>query len=241
MLNSRRFGWGQDGGRAMTKKAGLYGTNRSCQGSGVQRVRKTRSARGNWDVNEAGMSLKINDMRKCHPHQGLWKRWKVGDFALREASEANPRGLTHAVAIRYEDSDPSEPKAVIFLGISRLQRKSARFSVNLNAESVRPIKDWVRILRYCLRSSIKQTGEESWAEGPQVGVGRARNGNPLGQGASASTENQRAASGSKECFTIQTHQVNHRRARWVRQAVPLHVCETRSVNPSEQLREAMED
>jgi len=79
------------------------------------------------------MSLKINEMRKCHPHQGFWRRGEVGDFTSKDAGEANPRGLTHAVAIRYKDSGPSEPKAAIFRGIYRLQRESARFSVNLNA------------------------------------------------------------------------------------------------------------
>src|SRR6516225_8589843 len=91
---------------------------------------------------------------------------EVGDFVSRDAGEANPRGLTHAVAIRYEDSGPSEPKAVIFRGIYRLQRESGRFSVNLNAESVRPIKDSVvGILRYCLCLSINRLDEKSWAEG----------------------------------------------------------------------------
>ena len=66
---------------------------------------------------------------------------EVGDFVLRDASKANPRGLTQAVAIRYKDSGPSEPMAVIFRGIYRLKLKSGCFSVNLNAESVRPIKD----------------------------------------------------------------------------------------------------
>ena len=81
------------------------------------------------------MFVKINDMRKCHPHQGFWRRGEVGDFASRDAGEANPRGLIHAVAIRYKDSGPSEPKAVIFRGIYRLQLESGRFSGNLNAES----------------------------------------------------------------------------------------------------------
>ena len=81
------------------------------------------------------MFLKINEMRKCHPHQGFWRRGEVGDFASRDAGEANPRGLTHAVAIRYKDSGTSEPNPVIFRGIYRLQLKSRRFSLNLNAGS----------------------------------------------------------------------------------------------------------
>jgi len=121
------------------------------------------------------MSLKINDMRKCHPHQGFRRRGEVGDFASRDAGEANPRGLTHAVAIRYKDSGPSEPKLVIFRGIYRLQLKSGRFSVNLNAESVRPIKDSVvGILRHSLtsldqdrlakshRPKVRRSGARSW-------------------------------------------------------------------------------
>jgi hypothetical protein len=89
------------------------------------------------------MYLKINDMLKYHPHQGFWRRMEVGDFASRDAGKANPSGLTHAVAIRYKDSGPSEPKAVIFRRTYRLQPKLGRFSVNLNAESVRSIKDSV--------------------------------------------------------------------------------------------------
>jgi hypothetical protein len=143
------------------------------------------------------MSLKINEMRKCHPHQGFWGRGEVGDFASRDAGEANPRGLTQAVAIRYKDSGPSEPNAVILRGIYRLQLKSGRFSVNSNAESVRPIKDSVLgLLRYCLRPSIKQTGEKL-AEGPQLGMGRVRHATP-GQDGSAMTKDQLATSGDKE-------------------------------------------
>ena len=68
---------------------------------------------------------------------------EAGDFPSRDAGEANPRGLTQAVAIRYKDSAPSEPKAVILRGIYLLQRKSGCFSVNSNADFVRPIKDSV--------------------------------------------------------------------------------------------------
>jgi len=118
----------------MMERAGLYGQNRNCQWSGLKGSRP-RGAEGNSDVNGAGMFLKINEMRKCHPHQGFWRRGEVGDFASRDAGKANPRGLTHAVAIRYKDSGPSEPKAVIFRGIYRLQLESARFSEDLNAES----------------------------------------------------------------------------------------------------------
>jgi len=167
----------QDRGRAMIEKAGLYGQNRNCQGSGVQRVRETRKPEGNSDVNEAGMSLKINEMRKCHPHQGFWRRGKVGDFALREAGEANPRGLTHAVAIRYKDSGPSEPKPVILRGIYRLQRKFALFSVNLNAQSSHRsrIRSWESFDAPCYpsvkRDWRKVAGRRSATRG---GVGRVR-------------------------------------------------------------------
>ena len=119
--------------KGMMEKAGLYGQSRNCQGFGLK-GQEDRIPRGNWDVNEAGISLKINEMRKCHPHQGFWRRGEVGDFASRDAGKANPRGLTNAVAIRYKDSDPSEPKAVIFRGIYRLQLELARFSLNLNAD-----------------------------------------------------------------------------------------------------------
>ena len=109
MLKSRRFGWRQDRGRAMTKKAGLYGQNRNCQGSGLK-GQEDQEREGNWDVNGAGMSLKINEMRKCHPHQGFWRSGEIGDFALRGGGKANPRGLTQAVAIRYKDLARASPR-----------------------------------------------------------------------------------------------------------------------------------
>jgi len=203
MLNSRRFGWRQDRGRAIAKKAGLYGQSRNCQGSG-SKGQEDQEREGNWDANGAGMFLKINEMRKCHPHQGVWRRGEVGDFALRDAGEANPRGLSHAVAIRYKDSGPSEPKPVIFRGIYRLRLKSGRFSVNLNGNraSDQGFGHWnLSMLPPIPRSN--RPNEKSQAEGPQVGVGRVPHAKP-GQDASATTEDQRLPLEAKSdtCFTI---------------------------------------
>jgi hypothetical protein len=114
------------------ERAALYGQSRNCQGSGLK-GHEVQEPEENLDANGAGMSLKINEMRKCHPHQGFWRRGEVGDFTSRDAGKANPRGLSHAVAIRYRDSGPSEPKPVILRGIYLLQLKSGCFSVNLNA------------------------------------------------------------------------------------------------------------
>jgi hypothetical protein len=116
------------------------------------------------------MSLKINEMLKCHPHQGFGGGGEVGDFASRDAGEANPRGLTHAVAIRYENFGPSEPKPVIFRGIYWLQPKSARFLVDLNAEPGAPIKNSVVGILRCSHPSSEQTGEKPQAESPQLKV-----------------------------------------------------------------------
>jgi len=144
---------GHDGGsRSLRNEPKLPGVQ-------LKGGQEDQECEGNWDVNGAGMPLKINEMRKCHPHQGFWRRGEVGDFASRDAGEANPSGLTHAVAIRYKDSDPSEPNLVIFRGIYRLQLKSARFSVNLNAESVLPIKD---SLVGILRCSLPSLDETDW-------------------------------------------------------------------------------
>jgi len=77
--------------------------------------------------------MKRRDMQKCdRPIKDLGEG---EDSRVRgeEAVEANPRGLTYAAAMRYKDFGASEPKPVIFRGICRLQRKSARFSANLNA------------------------------------------------------------------------------------------------------------
>src|SRR6516225_10685703 len=76
--------------------------------------------------NQTGMFIKRKDMRKCdRPIKDLGeggKRFRAGGHR-----EANPRGLTLAVTIRYKDYGSSEPTAVISRGIYRLQRKSARF------------------------------------------------------------------------------------------------------------------
>jgi len=156
------------------------------------------------------MSLKINDMRKCHPHQGFWKKGEVGDFASRDAGEANPRGLSHAVAIRYKDSGPSEPKAVIFRGIYRLQPKSGRFSVNLNGNraSDQGFGRWnPSMLPLIPRSS--RLDERSRAEGPQLGVGTRA---PRNARAGMAVQRRRTSGlplevKSDTCFTIPGHHV----------------------------------
>src|SRR6516225_5875750 len=90
MLNSRRFGWRQDRGRAMTKKAGLYGQNRNCQGSGLK-GQEDQEREGNWDANGAGMSLKIDEMRKCHPHQGFLEEGGGWRFHLKGRRRSEPK------------------------------------------------------------------------------------------------------------------------------------------------------
>jgi len=56
---------------------------------------------------------------------------------------------------------------------------------------------------------LNRLDEKSRAEGPQFGVGRVRHAKP-GQDASATTEDQQAASGGKKvtlCFNIPSHHV----------------------------------
>ena len=91
----------------------------------------------------------------------FWEKGDVGDLAKRDARETNPRELKYAVAIRYKDSGPSEPKAVIFRGIYRLQRESARFSGNLNAES--SVRSRIRSLE-----SFDAPSDPSIKQGPQT-------------------------------------------------------------------------
>jgi len=158
------------------------------------------------------MSVKINDMLKYHPHQGFWRKMELGDFASRDAGKANPSGLTHAVAIRYKDSGPSEPKPVILRGICWLQRESARFLVNLNAESrARSIKDSVvEILLCSLPSLDKQTGKSHRRKvrsSAQGGTGCATQ--SRGRMASATTEDQQAASGSQGVTLVLQFQAHH--------------------------------
>jgi len=140
------------------------------------------------------MFLKINEMRKCHPHQGFWRRGEVGDFASRDASEANPRGLTHAVAIRYEDSGPSEPKPVIFRGILSVTAEIGLFFSKFKCGVVRPVKDSVLWNPFDAPShpSIKQIGEKLQAEGPQLEWDACAS-QSSGRNASATTEAQQVA------------------------------------------------
>ena len=186
----------------MMEKAGLYGQSRNCQGFGLK-GQEDQESEGNWDVNEAGMSLKVNEMRKYHPHQGFRRRGEVGDFASRAAGEANPRGLTHAVAIRYKDSGPSEHKPVIFRGIYRLQRKFALFLANLNANDTLRIRS-LRILRCSLPSSINRLAKN---RSPMVRGGRGAK--QRGQDARSTTMDQHVPleGRSDTGFTVLTHHV----------------------------------
>jgi len=188
MLNSRRVGWRQDRGRAMTKKAGLYGQNRNCQGSGLKVVGKTRRARGIGDVNGAGMYLKVNEMRKCHPHQGFWRRGEVGDFALREAGKANPSGSTHAVAIKYKDYGPKRTQAGYLPWNLSVTTEIRLFSVNLNADS--PVPSRIRSLESfrCSLPSLDQTDWRKAAGRRSAARGGTRVLAKPGQHASATTE-----------------------------------------------------
>ena len=82
---------------------------------------------------KAGMSMKMKDMSICdRPIKDLGNQ-DVGDFAPRDAGETNPRGLRYVLSIRYKNSDPNKPNPLIFLAIYALQRKSASFSANMNA------------------------------------------------------------------------------------------------------------
>jgi hypothetical protein len=128
----------------------------------------------------------------------ILEEWGDRRFCLEGWGQSEPKRLNPGCSNQIQGPGPSEPKAVIFRGIYWLQLKSGRFSGNLNAESACPIKDSVLgILRYCLRPSIKHTGEKSEADGAQFGVGRVPLAKPR-QDASATTEDQQAASGSKE-------------------------------------------
>jgi len=67
MLNGRRARAEEDCGRTIAKKARLRKLSEERpRESGLE-----NQGEGKAEVNEAGTSLKINDMRKCHPHQGL--------------------------------------------------------------------------------------------------------------------------------------------------------------------------
>ena len=81
---------------------------------------------------KTGIPLKRKEMPIC---DGFIQAWE--DFASRAVRETNPRGLTCAVAVRYKDSGQDKPKRVILLAIYGLQRKSAQFSANLNANCIK--------------------------------------------------------------------------------------------------------
>jgi len=106
-----RFGW-RDRGRAMMDKVGLYGQNGTCRrGSGLKVVRKPTSVRGKPDANGAGMSLKINEMRKCHPHQGFWRRGVGRRFRLKGRRRSEPKRLNPRCSNQIQGFRPERTQA----------------------------------------------------------------------------------------------------------------------------------
>ena len=69
-------------------------------------------------------------------HQGLGTN-RRREIRSRDVRETNPKGLTYAVAARYEGSGQNKPNSVIFRAIYGLQRKSVPFFPNLNADSIK--------------------------------------------------------------------------------------------------------
>ena len=130
MLNRKTPGL-RPGSRKVQEK-GSYRRTMTGQGFGMG-GRETRGAGSKPEPNKTGMPLKRRDMPKCdRPIQVFDKGGAAGDFALRDAGGTIPIGPRYALATRYENSDQNKPKPVIFRSIYRLERKSARFSANLN-------------------------------------------------------------------------------------------------------------
>ncbi len=135
---------------------------------------ETGAARASRSPAKAGISMKINKIQICdRPIKDSWRRGGR-DSARSGAGKTNPRGLSQAAAMRYRNSGANKPKPVIFLVIYLLQRKSARFSENMNAHDTRPIKDSVLILSGA-RSSL---GTAGGIAGKRVGGLRAGRGGP---------------------------------------------------------------
>jgi len=93
MLNSRRFGWRQGWRKGHDEESrSLREQSRNCQGSG-SKGQEDQECEGNWDANGAGMFLKINEMRKCHPHQGFWRKGEGRRFRLKGRRRSEPKRL----------------------------------------------------------------------------------------------------------------------------------------------------
>jgi len=120
-------------------------------------------------------------------------------FRLEGRGQSEPKRLNPRCSNKIQGFWPKRTQASYLAWNLSVTAEIGPFFTRFECGIVRPIKDSVLgILRDATsRPSIKQTGEESQAEGPQLGVGRMRLTKP-GQDASATAEDQQAASRGKE-------------------------------------------
>ncbi len=140
--------------------------------------------------------------------------WEKGRYsAARDACETNPMDLSYALTIRYKNSGQSKPNAVNFCMFYWLQRKSARFSENMNAHDPRPIKDSIlRFFDAAPQPSITvgehrspgspgsraETAGQAWCRGPSWLSGPDRNSRAAGERRSPQALRQRDPGCCKE-------------------------------------------
>ena len=145
-------------------------------GSGLGR-QETNGGRGSRKRTKAGMSQKRRGISICHRPIKVLEHTQAGVFAPGNVDETNPRGLRYTVATTYKNSGQNKPNPVMFRAVYRLQRKSAYFSANLNADDpsrilslnhcpIRPSADYIRPpesqVAECSRGTIYR-GFRLWA------------------------------------------------------------------------------
>ena len=78
------------------------------------------------------MSLKINEMRKCHPHQGFWRRGGGRRFRLEGCRRSEPKRLNPRCSNQIRGFWPERTQASYLPWNLSVEVKSGRFSGDLN-------------------------------------------------------------------------------------------------------------
>jgi len=100
------------------------------------------------------MSLKINEMRKCHPHQGFWRRGEVGDFTSRDAGE--PKRLNPRCSNQIRGFWPKRTQGSYLPWNLSVTARIGPFFSKFECAIARPIKDSVLGILRCSLPSLSR-------------------------------------------------------------------------------------
>ena len=118
----------------------------------------------------------------------ILEEWGDRRFCLEGWGQSEPKRLNPGCSNQIQGFWPKRTQGSYLPWNLSVTAKIGPFFRRFECGIVRPIKDsMLGILRYCLRPSIKHTGEKSEADGAQFGVGRVPLAKPR-QDASATTE-----------------------------------------------------